>query len=245
MSSPIRKASKVGLPLKLALNGVSGSGKTYSSLLLAKGLLGSLDKVLVIDSEETGDIDEENPTNYEAKKRGSDFYSDLGGFSVLPLSEPFTPEKYTAAIELGVREGFELLIIDSGTHCWEGPGGVLDIYSAYGGRFQDWQKANPHHYGFLKSIMKSPVHVIVTLRQKNEHVMIQEGTKHKVKKVGLKVQQREGFEYDMHITFNIEHETHLATINKDRTGLFEGRPPFLINEEIGKEIKQWNQGDKL
>lgn len=242
MSSPIRKASRAGLPLKMSLNGVSGSGKTYSALLLAKGILGSLDKVLVIDSEETGDIDQDNPENYEGKKRASDFYAHLGNFSVLPVSPPFTPEKYSAAIGLAVKEGFSLVIIDSGSHVWEGPGGVLDIYQAYGGRFQDWQKANPHHYGFVSSIMKSPIHVLITLRQKNDHVMIQEGAKHKIKKVGLKVQQRDGFEYEMHVAFNIEHETHLATVNKDRTGLFEGRPPFMISEDVGKEIQKWNLG---
>lgn len=240
MSSPIRKASRSGIPLKIGLNGVSGSGKTFSSLLLAKGLLGSLDKVLVIDSEETGDTPG-NTEDYNNKKRGSDFYSDLGEFSVLPMSAPFSPEKYVKAIDLGIQEGFKCLILDSATHCWEGPGGVLDIHNAYGGRFQDWAKSNTHHYKFLESIMKSPVHIILTLRQKSDYAMIQEGPRMQVKKVGMKVQQREGFEYDLHLTFNVEHETHLATIGKDRTGLFEGRPPFLINEETGKELKSWNE----
>jgi len=237
--SPIRKASRKSLPLKIGMVGTSGSGKTYSSLLLAKGLLGSLDEVLVIDSEETGDIEHDNI--YEGKKRGSDFYAGLGEFSVLPISSPFTPEKYIKAIQLGVNEGFQCIIIDSGTHCWEGPGGVLDIHNKFGGRFQDWAKANPHHHSFLEAIMKCPVHLIITLRQKSEYAVIQEGPKLQVKKLGLKVQQREGFEYDLHITFQIEHETHLATIGKDRTGLFENRPPFLISEEIGQELKDWNQ----
>lgn len=238
MSSPIRKASKKSLPLKIGMIGTSGSGKTYSSILLAKGLIKDTSKIIVIDSEETGDaVDLEG---YEAKKRGSDFYSSLGDFSVLPISPPFTPDKYVKAIDLAVSEGFRCIIIDSGTHVWEGPGGVLDIYNSYGGRFQDWAKANPHHYKFLEAIMKCPVHTIVTLRQKSEYAMIQEGPKHIVKKVGLKAQQRDGFEYDLHVTFQIEHETHLATIGKDRTGLFEGRPPFIINEDLGDELNQWN-----
>jgi hypothetical protein len=240
MTSPIRRASKKRIPLKIGVHGVSGSGKTYSSLLLAHGLIGDWTKILVIDSEEVGELSTDQ-TNYEAKKRGSDFYADLGEFSVLPLSPPFTPEKYIRAIDLGVSEGFEVIVIDSGTHAWEGPGGVLDIHNKFGGRFQDWAKANPYHYQFIEKIMKCPAHVFITLRQKSEYAVVQEGPKINVKKMGLKVQQREGFEYDLHITFQIEHETHLATIGKDRTGLFEGRPPFLITQEIGQELKQWNQ----
>ena len=239
MTNPIRRASKKSIPLKIGVHGVSGSGKTYSSLLLAHGLCTDWEKIVVIDSEEVGDLSDDQ-SNYEAKKRGSDFYADFGEFSVLPISNPFTPDKYTRAIDLCVEQGFEVIVIDSGTHVWEGPGGVLDIHNKYGGRFQDWAKSNPHHYQFIDKIMKCPAHIIITLRQKSDYAIVQEGPKINVKKMGLKVQQREGFEYDLHITFQIEHETHLATIGKDRTGLFESRPPFLINEETGHEIMAWN-----
>lgn len=238
MPLPIRKASRSGTKLKIGLNGVSGSGKTYSALLLAKGILGSLSKVVVIDTEETGDL-EEDTKDYSKKKRGSDFYSDLGDFSVLPMSAPFSPDKFVSAIKLCVSEGFECIIIDSATHEWEGPGGVLDIHNDYGGRFQDWAKTNKQHQKFVNEVMKCPVHLILTMRQKSDHAMIQDGPKMQIKKVGLKIQQREGFEYDLHLTFSIEHETHLCTIGKDRTGLFSDRPPFLITEDLGKELRDW------
>ena len=37
--------------MRLALQGASGSGKTYSSLLIAYGMTGDWSKVAVIDSE--------------------------------------------------------------------------------------------------------------------------------------------------------------------------------------------------
>jgi CO dehydrogenase nickel-insertion accessory protein CooC1 len=37
--------------MKMGLQGVSGSGKTYSALLLARGLVRDWNKVAVIDSE--------------------------------------------------------------------------------------------------------------------------------------------------------------------------------------------------
>ena len=37
--------------MKMSLQGPSGAGKTYSALLLAKGITGNLHKVAVIDTE--------------------------------------------------------------------------------------------------------------------------------------------------------------------------------------------------
>jgi hypothetical protein len=55
----------------------------------------------------------------------------------------------------------------------------------------------------------------------------------------MKDMQREGWEYELTVSLNIERDTHLATASKDRTNLFEGQLPFLITEETGKLIKQW------
>jgi hypothetical protein len=41
------------------------------------------------------------------------------------------------------------------------------------------------------------------------------------------------------VNFTIERDSHLATASKDRTDLFE-RDPFLLDEKIGEEIKNWN-----
>ena len=47
----IRKAERQQAIIKMAIQGPAGSGKTYSSLLLAKGLIGNLEKTCVIDTE--------------------------------------------------------------------------------------------------------------------------------------------------------------------------------------------------
>lgn len=63
----------------------------------------------------------------------------------------------------------------------------------------------------------------------------------KVKKLGMKDIQREGFEYELTCSFNIDREKHLAISSKDRTGLFIDRDPFVIGEETGRELMEWNQ----
>ncbi len=61
----------------------------------------------------------------------------------------------------------------------------------------------------------------------------------KVKKVGMKDIQREGWEYELTVSLSIDRDTHMAIASKDRTELFEGKPPFIITEETGKIIKDW------
>lgn len=242
MSSAIRKASRSSIPLKIGVMGISGSGKTYSALRLAHGLCGSPDKIVVIDSETTGTV-EESENEYENRKRGADFYDDILGqeFSVLPVEPPFTPQKYVKAINLCVKEGFEVIIIDSATHVWEGPGGVLDIHHDLGGQFNHWKQANTHHNSFIGAIMNCPVHLICTVRMKKKHeVSRNDKGKHQITKLGEKAIQRDGFEYDLHVVFDVDKQTHKVSIDKDRTGVFEGRAPFLITKETGEELKTWN-----
>ena len=47
----LRQSMRRAAKMRLALAGASGSGKTYSSLLVAYGMTGDWSKVAVIDSE--------------------------------------------------------------------------------------------------------------------------------------------------------------------------------------------------
>jgi hypothetical protein len=55
----------------------------------------------------------------------------------------------------------------------------------------------------------------------------------------MKDLQRDGWEYELTISLNIDRDTHLAIPSKDRTNLFEGTQPFLITEKTGEMIKDW------
>ena len=222
--SLIRKAKRSNIPLKLGVRGPSGSGKTYSSILLAKGLMGgSLEKVVLLDTE----------------NGSGDLYSDLGDYSVLPFEPPFEPLRYKKAIEYCVKEGFECIVIDSTSHEWNA---CLDIHSKIGGNsFTAWAKVTPMHEQFVNAILQAPVHIICTMRTKQDYAL-EENEKGKMvpKKMGTKEIQRDGFEYDLTASFNIDI-THYATMSKDRTNLFNDGVPFIITEETGKKIRDWNK----
>jgi len=226
--SLIKKASRNKIPLKIGVSGPSGSGKTYSSLLIAKGMLGSLDNVVVLDTE----------------NQSANLYAHLGDYSVLPLTPPFEPDRFGAAINYILKElpATELIIIDSTSHEWDGEGGCLDIQQKLGGKFQDWAKVTEMHKRFISSILQAPVHVICTMRKKQDYQMNVVNGRTKVEKVGLKEVQRDGFEYELTVNFEM-NMNHYATAGKDRTGMFSTDLPFEISEKTGIKINNWNSGN--
>ena len=75
---------------------------------------------------------------------------------------------------------------------------------------------------------------------------IKEGEKTKVVKVGTKEETREGFEYELTINFELINDKHYAKASKDRTSLFMDREPFVIDDNIGKELILWhNEAEEL
>lgn len=225
----LRKATRKKAKIRLGLSAVSGAGKTYSAILIAKGLCADLSKVAVIDTE----------------NGSADLYAHLGEYNVLPLTAPFTPERYIEAIRACEKAGMEVIIIDSISHEWDGKGGCLEIVESLGGKYQDWAKVTPRHQAFLEAILHSPSHIITTVRRKQDYEMIKDGSgKVKVEKAGLKEVTREGFEYEL--TINLEMDTyHNATASKDRTNLFMGKPAFVPSEKTGEIIAQWcEQGEE-
>ena len=217
----IRKAQRSNAKLRIGLAGPSGSGKTYSALLLAHGLA-SWEEIAIIDTE----------------NGSADLYSDLGAYNVLTLEKPFHPERYVEAINAAISAGMKVIIIDSISHEWSGEGGALQLQEQLGGRFQDWAKVTPLHNKFVRTIIDSPVHMITTVRSKTDYAMSQDGGKSKVQKVGLKPETREGFEYEMTLSFDL-NINNMADVSKDRTGLFKGKAPFVINEDTGKALLEW------
>ena len=219
----LRKAERKQAKIKLALQGSSGSGKTYSALLIAYGLVGDWNKICVIDTE----------------NNSADLYSDLGDYNVLPLTEPFTPEEYVKAIDICINAGMQVVIIDSTSHEWDGKGGILEAHSAMSGNsFANWAKITPRHNAFVQKMLQSPVHIIATIRTKQDYVLMEKNGRQIPEKVGLKGITREGLDYEFTLVFDIDIK-HQASASKDRTRLFVDRPQFMISEETGQQIKKW------
>lgn len=215
--------------LRVGLSGPSGSGKTFSSLLIASGVASAWDKVALIDTE----------------NGSGDLYSHLGDYNIIRMEAPFTPERYIEAIKACEAAGMEVIVIDSVTHEWDGKGGVLELNESLakakykGNTWAAWNETTPRHQAFIYAIVQSTCHIITTVRNKQDTVQV-DG---KVKKVGTKEIQREGFEYELTLNLNLDRETLTAIASKDRTGLFNALDPFQITKDTGEILSQWaNEG---
>lgn len=220
------KAMRKKAKLRLALTGPSGSGKTYSALLVAKGIGG---RIAFIDTE----------------KGSASLYSDIANFDVLELDPPFSPERFIEAIKSAEDAGYETLILDSITHEWGGVGGCLELVDTIakakyrGNSWSAWSEINPRHRLFLDAILRSPMHIIATMRSKTETAQVEENGRKKVAKLGMKSEQRDGVEYEFTTVLDIGHETHHAVASKDRTKLFSNSDPVILGEDTGKMLLNW------
>lgn len=235
MSSKFKKAVRPVIWTKVLLASPSGGGKTFTALRVATGIRNAIKKasgkdvkIAFIGSESQRDL----------------IYANEFEYDILQLEAPFTPESYVDAINDAISEGYEILVVDSLTHEWSGTGGVLDIHGKIpGNSYTAWQKVTPRHNEFLDAIIESPIHVIATVRGKDEVVLEDVNGKQVPKKVGLGYDQRNNLEYLFTVSFNIDRDTHVASEFKDNTHLFEGRARVL-SEKDGEALYKWaSDGD--
>lgn len=219
----LQTATRVHTKIKMALQGPSGSGKTYSALLIAYGLCGDWNKIAVIDTE----------------NQSAHFYAALSEYQVLSISAPYTPEKFTDAILFCEDAEVQVIILDSLSHEWEGGGGILDTHSKMAGNsFTNWAKVTPRHNALIECILQSPIHIIATLRTKQDYILTDKNGKQVLEKVGLRAIQRDGTDYEFTLVFDIDIK-HQAVSSKDRTGLFIGKPETMLTPQTGKLFQSW------
>ncbi len=226
--SMFSKATRKRAYLKLAVTGPSGAGKTFSALELAAGLVSPGGKIALLDTE----------------NESASLYSDRFDFDTCPLFPPFTPERYAEIIAGAVDAGYEILVMDSLSHEWMGEGGVLamkESRDARGGNsFTNWAEFTPRHEKFKSAIQQSRIHIIATMRSKQEYVIEQNGAKSAPRKVGMAAVQRDGFEYEFTTVLDIAMN-HEAVPSKDRTGLFDGMAEKIARKH-GRMLRDWLEG---
>lgn len=141
----------------IGIAGVSGDGKTYTALLVARGMVNK--------PSEIGFLDTEN-------KRGS-LYADIldGPFMIGDLYPPFSPTRYAEAIKEFQDSGVKVLVIDSVTHEWEGDGGCDDIANLplqQGKKMANWIGAKREHKKFMNVLLQSDMDIICCIRAREK-----------------------------------------------------------------------------
>jgi len=205
----IERARREAAPVTAAFIGQSGSGKTYSALLFARGLVGKDGKIVLIDTEGgRGKMYADDP--------------DIGGFEHMNFELPYSSERYKDAVMTSVLADADAIIIDSASHEHEAEGGMLDFAekeeARIGGRskhIQKWVKPKMAHNRFVRSAVGSPAHIIFCIREKVLSDMSDEAKNKKPEDKIMHVPVCEkNLIFEMTIAIRLEPDTHKATFIK-------------------------------
>lgn len=228
-SFELKPAKKTSVPPLIGLWGKSGSGKTYSAILLARGLVGPKGKIAVIDTE-----------NQRAK-----FYSDLaGGWDHLDLQPPFSSDKYSAAFKFCEEQGAKAIVVDSMSHAWDGSGGVLDQADEIGGvGLSKWKKPKFAYKKMMNNLLRSPIPVIFCVRAKDGVKQVGRGKEAEIVSIGEVPISEKSFIFEMTIDlcmtkdgkYNLEKSKAIPEALRKVI-----KPDGVVGIDMGAAIAEWS-----
>lgn len=222
-----RPATKDQVKARVALHGISGSGKTWTSLALARSLG---EPFAVIDTE----------------RGAASKYVGVNGlkFDVLQMAK-YDPRDLARALAAAAKAGYPVVVIDSLTHFWKGAEGTLDqvdkAKSRYGGNsFGGWKEGTPMQNDMVDALLSYPGHVIATMRSHTEWVLEENdrGKREPVAK-GTRPEQRKGIEYEFDLVGQMDVANTLTVIKSRCPALHERVMPKPDGAAIGKELLDW------
>lgn len=215
-----RKAHFHMIP-NFAFCGKSGSGKTYSALLFARGYVGG-GKICVIDTE---------------NRRSETYAGDdkIGEFDIIELTAPFTPDRYLEAYRVACdyvgKDGF--VIIDSGSHEWEGEGGTLEFADTIDNKSAGkWNMPKQRRKKFVQAIANPLVPTIICFRVKDKLIDVrnpQKGTEEEIV-------TEKNFKFELTTIVKFEENTHKTEFLKAPNPLRSiVKNNVIVTPEMGAE----------
>lgn len=187
---------------KIAVAGTSGSGKTFTSILLMQAIGRYLKQ------------NENDFVFYDTENASAALYSHLGDFYHQSVQEAYRNQTaFKRQLELATTQGVFGVVYDTATHIWDF---LLAEHQRQGGTFNTWGKITPMYREFLNLINSYTLPLIVCVRSATEYAQTEgKNGKKEVTKLGVGEQMRNGFEYELDIMFRLD-ENHNATIVKSR-----------------------------
>jgi hypothetical protein len=192
-----RPASKAGRKARLSIQGLSGSGKTWTGLGICHGLSEGR-RFAVIDTE----------------KGAASLYAGIGGIQFDTLAmDRYDPRDLARALDAAAQAGYPTVFVDSLSHFWKGTDGTLDqvekASSRYGGnKFAGWKDGTPMQNDMVAAILAYPGHVVASMRSYTEWVL-ENG---KPKQVGTRPEQRKGIEYEFDVAVAMDIDNTLEVL---------------------------------
>ena len=222
----LKKATKEQAKLRLLIYGLSGGGKTYTSLAIAGGLVKAFGgKVAVLDTE----------------FRSASKYANIFDFLTDDFGDP-SIDNYIKFIDMCKEDpDITVLVIDSLTHAWQYILETVDTLketTCRGDSRKAWSIMTPVYKKLVNAILTAPFHVIGTTRAKTEWSTTNENGNKTVRRDSLAPEQRDGFEYEFDMVMEM-NANHYGTVIKDRTHKFQDEIIKKPGEEFGLKLADW------
>lgn len=165
------------LTLSIGLSGGSGTGKTYSALLMARGIA---ETVTGRPGSPIGYVDTENRRALHYKQA----FTEMMHFDFQAVDDSgkvvgFGPERWIEVIDAAEAAGLPVVILDSFSHAWEGVGGVLDLHATTLDRLTRgddskkdarsqlaWAEVKPRYRRLIDRIVRAKTNIIICTRAK-------------------------------------------------------------------------------
>lgn len=243
--NPFQPAVKSQIKARVAIDGPTGSGKTWTALKWATVLAGP-------DGDQRRDNGLARISLIDTERRSASLYAPHFTFDVANFGTPYDVTKLIATLRAAEAAGYDVAVLDSWSHFWEGEGGVLDEVDGARRRSNGdptgWQYGTPLQRNMVDVILDLDMHVIVTMRSKMEYVIEEyddNGRKRaRVEKLGLKPVQRAGVEYEFQVVGDMDLD-HRITISKSRCDVLADKviQPHRESEAAETFLKWLDDGE--
>ncbi len=230
----LEDATKEQCKLRLAIAGPSGAGKTFSGINILMHM--GCERIAVLDTE-----------HGSAAKYANEFPRRFKVIDNKYWKSNFDPRRLITVLkELGPH--VDGLFVDSLTHFWMGPGGMLTLVDEFAKKamrngakydsFGAWKQADPIYNELIQTILSLPCHFAAGLRSKQEYDdVVVDGKKKKVK-VGMAAQMREGFEYEFDVEGQLDMD-HNFIVGKTRCRALDGKIFPMPGKNVADPLLAW------
>lgn len=259
MSFTFRPAVREKIGLLVGVAGASGSGKTYSALLLATGIAGASGKIAVIDTEACRALHYAPTPGEKADPARGTF-----DFMHLDFQPPFEPMRYIEAIQAAEAAGATVIVIDSMSHEWASEGGCSDMQAREAERMATdrdgnflawkveamtapaWKKPKLVHQRMMARLIQCRTHLIFCLRAQEKIKIVKKanGKGTEIVPVGFQPICEKNFMFELSCSTTLHPETPgfprydlPHKLPHDILPIFpEGKP---IGVEAGRHLREW------
>lgn len=241
-----RDATRTQAKACIAIEGLSGLGKSGLALAIARTLAGDdWKKVFAVDTENKSlDLFE------GLQLHTGDKIAPFKKLDLLP-SHGYAPSNYLVCKENAIKAGALAIVNDSITHMWQMTGGILqsvsEIERKSGNKYTAWGTPTiiEEKNAIYDVVRDSRIHVISTIRIKEKHELVMEDGKNKVKSLGEQQIFMPDFKYEPDLVLRMvspgapNGTAPVAEVIKTRYAIFSVGENYSFTEDLIKQLKAY------